>query len=137
MVVWVLVKRCYDHSIVFFYSYRRGRRSIFSSFGGMVSSWVISWAVTLLSARLFVTFLRKVAWFTAVEAFILLLAVCTLLFHEFGLETLFSSVGKIDQGVFCGGSSHIRAMRALGQSRALAWLFPELVLLVKEAGFID
>ena len=134
----VLVEQGYDHRIVFiYYRDRRGRKSIFSSISGVGSSWIILWVVALLSARSFATFPHKVAWFTAVEAFILLLAVCAFFFRELGSETSFSSTGEIYRGVFCGSSSHTRAMRALRRSRALAWLFPELVLLIKEAGFIN
>ena len=99
--------------------------------------WVVLWAVALLSAGSFATFPRKVSLFTAVEAFILLLTVCAFFFCELGSETSFSGAGQVYRGIFCGGSSHARASRALRRSRALAWSFPKLVLLVKEAGFID
>ena len=137
MIVRVLVERGYDRSVFFFYYRDRRGRNVFSRFSGASSSWVVSWAVALLSAGSFATFSRKVSLFTAVEAFIFLLAVCAFFFCELGSETSFSGTGKIYRGVFRGGSSHARASRTLRQSRALAWLFPKLVLLVKEAGFIN
>ena len=96
MIVRVLVEQGYDHRVFFFYYHDRRGRSIFSSISGMGSSWVISQVVILLSARSFVTFSRKVSWFTAVEAFIFLLAVCAFFFREFGSETSFSGACKIN-----------------------------------------
>jgi hypothetical protein len=95
VIVRVLVERCYDCGVFFFYYRDRRGRSVFSCISGVSSSQVISWAVALLSARSFATFSCKVFWFTAVEAFILLLMVCVFFFHEFGSETLFSGAGKI------------------------------------------
>ena len=137
MIMRVLVERGYNRSIFFFYNRDRRGRNVISHFSGASSSWVVSWAVALLSAGSFAAFSRKVSLFTAVEAFVFLLAVCAFFFHELGSETSFSGAGKIYRGVFCSSSSHMRASRALRRSRALAWSFPELVLLVKEAGFID
>jgi hypothetical protein len=137
VIVRVLVERGYDRRVFFFYYRDRRGRNVVSHFGGAGSSWVVSWVVALLSAGSFATFSRKVSWFTAVEAFILLLVVCAFFFRELGSETSFSGAGKIYPRVFHGSSSHTRASRALRRSRALAWSFPELVLLVKEAGFID
>ena len=95
MVVRVLVERGYDRSVFFFYYCDRRGRSIVSSFSGVGFSWVISWAVALLSAGSFATFSCKVSWFTTVEAFVFLLAVCVFFFHELGSEILFSGAGKI------------------------------------------
>jgi hypothetical protein len=95
MIVRVLVERGYNRRVFFFYNCDRRGRDIVSRFGGASSSWVVSWAVTLLSAGLFVTFSRKVSWFTAVEAFILLLAVCAFFFCELGSETSFSGAGEV------------------------------------------
>ena len=137
MIVWVLVEQGYDRGVFFFYYRGRRGRNVVSCFSGASSSWVVLWAVALLSAGSFATFSRKVSLFTAVEAFIFLLVVCAFFFRELGSEASFSGTGKVYRGVFCGGSSHTRASRTLRRSRALAWSFPELVLLVKEAGFID
>jgi hypothetical protein len=96
VVMQVLVEQGYDHRIVFiYYRDRRGRKSIFSSISGVGSSWIILWVVALLSARSFATFPHKVAWFTAVEAFILLLTVRVFFFCKLGLETLFFGASEI------------------------------------------
>jgi hypothetical protein len=66
----------------------------------------------------------------------LFLVIGAFFFYKLRLETLFSSVGKINQEVSSGGSFYVRVLRALGQPSALAWSSPELILLIEEAGFI-
>ena len=91
----VLVEQGYDHRVFFFYYHDRRGRNIVSRFSSVGSSWVVLWVVALLSAGSFATFPHKVSLFTTVEAFILLLAVCTFFLCEFGSEVSFSGAGEI------------------------------------------